>query len=124
MRKYWPVMVGVMAVLTVALAAWLGFVDLRAGWDNMHNWDRRVDRGFNCVTIGMSRIEVEQLMRSAGTKLERFQLGQESGFERQYAEAERSKSAYWLSWHNGIDLVYTVGFDDHDRVTYKASGGT
>lgn len=72
----------------------------------------------------MTRSEVEQFMRSPGKKLEQFQLGQETGFERRYAEAERSKSVYWLSWHNGFDYVYTVGFDERDRVTYKASGGT
>jgi len=123
MRKHFPVIVGVSALLA-ATVAWLGFVGLRARWDDMHNWDRRVDRGFHRVTVGMTRSEVERLMRTPGTKLEQFHLGQKAGFERQYAEAERSKSAYWVSWHNGIDYVYTVGFDDHDQVTYKASGGT
>ena len=123
MRKHLPAIVGVSVLLTVTVA-WLGFVGLRARWDDMHNWDRRVDRGFDRVTVGMPRREVERLMRTPGTKLAQFHLGQEAGFERQYAEAERSKSAYWLSWHNGIDYVYTVGFDDHDRATYKASGGT
>jgi len=113
-----------LSVLSVIGAGWLGVVGLQAGWDKIHMWDRQVDRGFDRVAVGMTRSAVELLMRSPGKKLEQFQLGQETGFELQYAEAERSKSAYWLSWHNGIDYVYTIGFDEHARVTYKASGGT
>jgi hypothetical protein len=123
MRKRVPLIIALSVLSAIALG-WLGFVGLRDRWDKVHMWDRRVDRGFEHVALGMTRSQVEQLMSSPGTKLEQFQLGQEAGFERQYAEAEHSKSAYWLSWHNGIDYVYTVGFDDHDRVTYKASGGT
>lgn len=123
MRKYFPAIMGV-SVLLAVIVAWLGFVGLRARWDKIHGWNRATAQGFSRVTIGMTRNEVEQLMKSSGMKSDQFHLGQETGFERQYSEAKHSKSAYWLSWHNGIDYVYTVGFDDHDKATYKASGGT
>lgn len=123
MRKRIPLIIALSVLSAIALG-WLGYIGLRDRWDALNGWDRRVDRGFQRVTVGMPRARVEELMRSPGTKDEQFHLGQEAGFERQYAEAGRSKSAYWLSWHNGIDHVYTVGFDDGDRVTYKASGGT
>jgi hypothetical protein len=123
MRKFLPVAVGVSVLLAVAVGA-LGFFGLRARWDKIHNWDRRAQRGFEHVAVGMPRNQVELLMRSPGTKLQEFSLGQETGYEQKYAEARRSNSRYWLSWHNGIDYVYTVGFDDHDQVTCKASGGT
>jgi hypothetical protein len=123
MRRRIPLIIALSVLSAIALG-WLGFIGLRNRWDALNDWDRRVDRGFQRVTVGMPRARVEKLMRSQGTKAEQFHLGQPGGFERQYAEAERSKSAYWLSWHNGFDYVYTVGFDDRDRVTYKASGGT
>jgi hypothetical protein len=123
MQKRGSLIVFLSAIAVIAVSG-LGFVVLRGYWDGMHSWDRRVARGFQKVVVGMPREQVQELMRSPGTKLDQFRLGQEAGFERQYAEAEHSKSAYWLSWQNGIDYVYTIGFDEHDRVTYKASGGT
>ncbi len=53
-----------------------------------------------------------------------FHLSQKTGFEKEYERAERSDSAYYLFWHNGIDITYAIGFDSEHKVTMKAVGGT
>ena len=113
------------ARITCAFVAILlvGFFGVRGCVDHLTGRDRRIDRGFSRVRIGMATHDVQRLMRSPGERLEEFRIGQEGGFEKQYAEAAGSESSYWLSWTQ-FDIRYTVGFDESDRVTYKAAGGT
>lgn len=51
-------------------------------------------------------------------------MGQRGGYEFEYAVGERINAAYFLGWTTGVDHVFTVAFDEDDRVIYKASGGT
>ncbi len=72
----------------------------------------------------MPRAEVVKRMESEGHFDQKFYLAQRAGYDFEYAAAERSGAAYFLSWGNGIDWCYTVGFDNQDQVVFKAQGGT
>lgn len=79
---------------------------------------------FKSVNAGMSRAEVITLLGEADEKSNSFRLGQYEAFEHEYERAKRSNSEYYLVWHRGIDVVYTVGFDAEDEATITAVGGT
>lgn len=81
-------------------------------------------RDFATVRTGMSRAEVVRVLGDPNEESEHFRLSQREGYESAYQEAERSSSKYYLVWYRWIDQTYTVGFDDQDRVTIAASGGT
>ena len=53
-----------------------------------------------------------------------FRLGQEKRYESLYAAARSSRSTVFLFWYRETDVVYAVGLDERQRVTYAASGGT
>ncbi len=79
---------------------------------------------FRSVVIGMPRAQVVELLGSGGRTLEKFALGQSGGYEYEYAAAERSGAKTWLKWIFLLDLHCTVGFDENDRVIFKADGST
>lgn len=79
---------------------------------------------FNQVQPGMSETQVVAALGTANARTTEFQLGQYTGFEKEYAQAAASGSSYCLLWHKGIDVVYAIGFDKEGKVTMKAFGGT
>lgn len=79
---------------------------------------------FKRVQSGMSEAQVVVVLGGADVRTAKFQLGQYTGFEKEYAQAAASGSSYYLLWHRGIDVVYAVGFDKTGKVTMKAVGGT
>jgi len=92
--------------------------------DRLMRRDRSLDAAYYSITLSMPLSEVTKLMKSAGKRSHEFHLGQPGGFEFEYAAAARSGAAYFVSWDNGFDWVYTVAFDFEDRAIYKAQGGT
>ena len=86
--------------------------------------DMRMHRGFNEIKLNMPRQEVANLMGSEGSRSDTFYLGQLQGFEIEYRTASRIGAAYFLLWHTGVDMVFTVAFDENNKAIYKAKGGT
>ena len=86
--------------------------------------DVGVYRRFNEIRLNMPRQDIVKLMGSEGNRSDTFHLGQLQGFEIEYRTASRIGAAYFLSWHTGVDIVFTVAFDENDKVIYKARGGT
>lgn len=84
----------------------------------------RMNQAFAEIKPEMSKQEIVHRMGSEGKRTDTFNLGQRAGFEFQYAVASRIGAAYFLSWHTGVDVVFTVAFDQNDKAIYKASGGT
>jgi hypothetical protein len=84
----------------------------------------RLYQSFAQIKADMPRHEVVRLMGSEGTRSDTFRLGQLAGYEFEYRAASHSGAAYFLSWHTGVDMVFTVAFDHDDKPIYKASGGT
>jgi len=80
--------------------------------------------GWHKVRVGDTRERVLELMGRPREESREFRLGQEGGFEKQYAEAAASGASVWLIYEAGIDVVYAIGLDANDRVVYKAVGGT
>jgi hypothetical protein len=90
----------------------------------MSREDRAFWKNFHAIPIGLTEAEVIQRLgrpNDAGTK---FYLGQPDGYEKQYREAAQSMSVRFVFWHIDIDVVCAIGLDEHDRVAYKACGGT
>lgn len=79
---------------------------------------------FRSVVIGMPRAQVVELLGAGGRTLEKFALGQSGGYEYEYAAAERSRAKTWVKWIFFGDRHCTVGFDENDRVIFKAAGST
>lgn len=79
---------------------------------------------FRSIVIGMPRAQVVELLGSEGRTLEKFALGQSGGYEYEYAAAERSRAKTWVKWIFSGDRHCTVGFDENDRVIFKAAGST
>ena len=79
-----------------------------------------MERAFNEIKLAMPRQKIVKLMGVEGRRSDTFHLGQLQGFEFEYRAASRVGAAYFLSWHTGVDVVFTVAFDEKD----KAKGGT
>ena len=43
---------------------------------------------------------------------------------RKYEKPMKMSSKNCMFWYQGINVTYVIGFDDSDRVIFKASGGT
>lgn len=81
-------------------------------------------RSFETISVGMTKDEVVQKLGRPNDQSEIFHLGQYEGYEKEYERAKGSNSKYYLFWWKGIDITFTVGFDEEDKVVLKASGGT
>ena len=92
--------------------------------DSIKGIDRQKIHSFTAIRLGMTAAEVTELMGTEGERSDTFRLGQQGGYEIEYAVAEKIGAAYFLSWKTGVALVFTVAFDTQDRVIYKASGST
>jgi outer membrane protein assembly factor BamE (lipoprotein component of BamABCDE complex) len=79
---------------------------------------------YKSIKPGMTREEVVRRMGRPLSEESEFHLSQYIGFEKEYERAKQSNSKYYLFWEAGIDVTYAIGFDDEDRVTIKACGGT
>jgi len=79
---------------------------------------------YHKVKPGMSREEVVEMLGEPDDESPEFHLSQYESFEKEYERAEQSGSEYYCFWYRGIDVTYAVGFDNEDRVTMKALGGT
>lgn len=90
--------------------------------DSLTRFDRQIAHGYERITLDMPFTEVSQIMNSDGKRSTEFDLAQYGGYEIEYAAAARSGAKYFVTWRNGIDWAYTVGFDGQDRVVYKAKG--
>lgn len=115
----------------IVLGFFIGIIFSVALWwampvvtDSVNRRDRKLDRAFHSITINMSRADVGRLMGSEGKVSSVFRLAQSAGYEFEYAAAAKSGAVYFVTWKNGIDWIYCVGFDPADRAIYKAEGGT
>lgn len=87
-------------------------------------WDAPLHREYRRIGVGASRAEVLKRMGRPFRRSETFELGQYEGNEQEYARAAQADSAYYLSWSNGIDYQYCIGFGADDNVAVKGAGGT
>jgi len=114
MRKVVIASLVVAAVVVVAgayvLGHWLTGLSAYPGWHK--------------VRVGDTRERVLELMGPPREESLEFRLGQETGYQEQYAEAAASGASVWLIYEAGIDVVYAVGLGADGRVVYKAAGGT
>jgi len=116
--------------LPIACLGWVfaiaAFLILRefSKMDSEMRVDPQFEMKFESITTGLTAQEVVQLLGEPDDSGVQFRLGQRNGFETEYAAAERSGSVHYLRWYKGIDIVFTVGFDPQDKVSFKASGGT
>ena len=81
-------------------------------------------RQYESIETGMTREEVVRRMGQPPDQRVEFHLGQYDGYENQYQAAKQSNSQYYLFWYSAIDVTYAVGFDNQNKVTMKACGGT
>ena len=79
---------------------------------------------YHRIGIGDSKDRVVDLLGVPNTNSVEFYLGQNVGYESKYSAAKKSNSVEYLIWNKGIDVVYSIGFDLNDKVTFKAYGGT
>jgi len=79
---------------------------------------------FDAVHLGMHETKVIELFGAPYDESSSFYLGQEKGFEKVYQQARLSSSVKYLSWHIGIDCVFTVGVDQYEKVTIAEYGCT
>ena len=115
---YFAIGVAVVIVIPVGLWAVLYTADHVAGFD------RHFHRQFQEIKQGMTETEVLHLLGDPVERSRRFRLGQYEGFEEEYSAAEASGATHYLVWVNGVDVVYSVGFDQSGRVVHSACGGT
>ena len=79
---------------------------------------------FEKVSPGLDEAQVLTLLGSPDDRGKEFRLGQFEGYEKEYQRAsESSAKTYWF-WFRGIDVVYTVGFDESGKVVIAEYGGT
>ena len=79
---------------------------------------------YHRISIGDSKDRVVELLGAPHTMSDKFYLGQKEGYESDYVAANSSDSVKYLVWYKNISVVYSIGFDSHNRVTFKAHGGT
>ena len=118
-----------MKVCLLALLGFLAYVVVCIGGAVFFQWTQNhgveeFAHDFGSVEPGMSRAEVIELLGQPDQETAEFRLGQREGFEHEYERADRSDSTRYLLWYKGMDLVFTIGFDDHGKVTMTACGNT
>jgi len=79
---------------------------------------------YHRIEPGDSKHSVIEMLGQPDEQNTIFRLGQQKGYESEYEKSNASGSKYYLFWNKGIDVIYSVGFDGNDRVTFKAYGGT
>ena len=79
---------------------------------------------YESINPGMTKQEVVRKMGQPSSEGTEFHLSQRNGFKVEYDRAKQSNSKYYLFWHSGIDITYAIGFDNEDKVTLKACGGS
>ena len=86
----------------------------------------RLARATNSLAIGTIEGDVVNRLGPPSDSGAKFYLGQAQGFEEQYRQAAASSSVRYLFWHGGVakDVVCAVGFDQNNRVAFRACGGT
>lgn len=114
-----------------ALVAVLGFVAILVGvglavvyFSDGEVEVRAFEKNFALVQVGDPETKVLALLGTPDAKETNFRIGQEQGFEEAYTRAKASGSTYYLVWHRGIDVVFSVGVDSKGTVRAKEYGGT
>jgi hypothetical protein len=79
---------------------------------------------FEKITPGSSEAQVVALLGHPDEKGLNFRLGQYDGFEKAYQRASESNANNYWFWFRGVDIVYTVGFDEQGKVVVAEHGGT
>ena len=90
---------------------------------NVRQVDTFVEK-FKKIQHGDPESKVITILGKPETKESEFRLGQKEGFEESYERAKSSDSQYYLLWHRGIDVVFTIGINNKGLVSVKEHGGT
>lgn len=118
----YKICIGLVLVLVVVVCLWVVF---RFVFDpTITGLNPKLYRQYESVQQAMTRQDVVRKMGKPSGQGPEFRLSQYEGFEKEYERAKKSNSKYYLFWETGIDITYTIGFDDSDKVTIKACGGT
>lgn len=97
---------------------------VRSIGDRVLHFDREFHARFAKVQLGMSEVDLLQLLGRPLEESDKFYLGQREGFEAEYARAAESGAKRFLIWRNGVDVVYAVGLNDSGAVVVASYGGT
>lgn len=81
-------------------------------------------KNFEKVRLGFDESQVLALLGNPDEKGTEFRLGQYKDFEEAYERASKSRAKNYWFWFQDIDIVYTVGFDEHGKVVVAEYGGT
>ncbi len=75
------------------------------------------------IAPGMSKSIVVSVLGTPNDRSSEFYLGQKEGSEEAYRRAEESGSADYFIWQLKNDEVYTVGFNEEDKVVIVEADG-
>ena len=103
------------------IAGGVFFWGQRSGKPDRDAW---ISKRFASIEPGMRDEQVIELLGPPDSTSNLFYLGQEAGYEDEYARAERSNSAYYYVWYLRMHKTYTIGFNKEGRVTIKAFGSS
>ena len=109
-----------MLATALAFGLWRGCVRLH----ELEGIDRKADRAFRSLRVGMTKAEVfgRMVVWPIWTNSQ-FTLGQYEGNEKEYAKTNGVNAEVFYTWDNG-DVFYCIGFDRNDRMVVKGRGGT
>jgi hypothetical protein len=85
---------------------------------------RSFNESFSHVDLGSTEKEAVQILGEPNARESTFRLKQEKESEAAYTRAAASDAQHYLLWFRGIDVIYSIGIDNHGIVVIKESGGT
>ena len=85
-------------------------------------FDEQVHEKFTELKIGESLDLVKQKLGEPIRKAKELNLPQKKGFENFFKDSRESNSKIYLLWMNGGNWYYSIGFDEKNKVAFKAEG--
>ena len=113
----------VAASLTAVIVVVPGLFEVLQGPRSLFaGFDNRMQRHYEDISIGSSKITVIKALGEPGSISETFNLPQKQGFEHYFDAAERSTAVEYLLWTNGMNWYYCIGFDASEKAVVKGEG--
>ena len=76
------------------------------------------------IEIGTDKKDVIALLGEPHDRSKKFRLAQREGFEAAYQRAAKSGAVIYLVWFKGNDHVFSIGFDQLEKVVVIENGST
>ena len=87
-------------------------------------FDKLKHENFSELKLGDSLESVKLKLGEPKQKDQQLNLPQKQGVEELFQDSTKSKSTIYYLWMNGGNWYYSIGFDEKNKLTFKAEGNS